>query len=1470
VLYFLFRTPAVQTWAGKRITTYLSGEVNSEIRVGGVDIELFKKIILENVYVEDKHGDTLLFAQKLKLDISSFEYRKQKLVFKSIVIDNTVAKIIRYKNEKSYNYQFLVDAFSSDKKDTTNKETKPWDIRFDGFQLVDVDFTYRDQHDSSIVDGLNYWDLRLKNTNASIGNIYFKSDTIYANIQQLSAKEKSGFVLGNLSCVATISSSFTKLDNLKIKTEKSDISTDLLFTYSSYDDYNDFIEKVTMNASFDKTAINFKDIAYFSPELKGVENTILFSGSVKGKVDNLKGNDVVISFGNNSFYNGNFSFKGLPNIDETFMVVDVSKMSVNKSDIESLPIPPFSKGEKVKLPPNTAMLGQMNFKGNFTGFISDFVAYGTFNSALGRIDADLSMVSDTTVKDKVKYHGKIKSYDFDIGRYLSLEKYLGKVSIDASVEGTGLQRDNVNARLKGTVANIDFNNYSYHNLNVEGELAKRIFKGKLIADDDNIKLNFLGDVDFSGALPKLSFSSSIVNANLAALKLMKSDSISIISTFLDVNIIGDNIDNILGDINVSNLNYRDSKGIYSLKNLTMSINEVGNNRNIMMVSDFADLNINGKYSLLELPGSMLNVLTSYVPALAITEKNEKVLKPQNFTFSLQFKNTTALTKLFLPSVKISQGTTLSGEFNSESNKIVATGRSSLLTINEKEIKDWQLSLLQKDGELSLKTGGDYIKLTDSLKIFNPSFYATTNKEKNAIETEAMWAQNLESKHQSNLKLNTVFENQTRSITKILPSDIYISDSLWRMVTIDNQIILDTSSLKLSGITFQSDEQEVSFFGTISNDKSDKISVKLTKFNLATVNPFISSSGTRLKGTISGETSVIDFYDKFLLSSTLSCSRIFLNNELIGDGKINSKWDKEKEGVAVDGKFSKGIITNLDFKGNYYPLRKENSLDIGLDLEAIKLKMFESYLEGYCSNLSGQFSGGITINGTPEKPLLKGKLSVTAITTIDYLNTKYRLLGDINIDNNSFGVENLSITDSKDQSDERKYGFGTASLTGKVYHDNFKNFQLDFDMSANKFQCLNTSAYNNELFYGRANVSGIINFFGYVNNIVIDANLKTEKGTQMNIPLSSIEEVSENSFITFKKKQTDTIAMNKNSKVDLNGMKLNFDLELTPAAEIQLIFDSKIGDVIRGRGKGNIEMDISTLGDFSMYGNYEITEGDYLFTLKNIVNKKFDIERGGTIKWSGDPYEAEANITAIYKQTASIRPFFPEDSSGKRYPVYCRLKMTDKLMSPTITFDIDLPTLDDNTRQQIKSYLNTEQEMNKQVFSLLILKSFVTPSQLTSSGGSTDGVSGAGVANSSELLSNQLSNWLSQISKDFDVGVNYRPGDDLSNEELEVALSTQVFNDRVTIDGNLGVTNGVNAQQNASNIAGDVNVEYKITNDGKLRLRAFNKANDNSLLTSATGPYTQGVGIFYREEFSSLGELYERYLQKLKQPPKAKE
>jgi hypothetical protein len=416
---------------------------------------------------------------------------------------------------------------------------------------------------------------------------------------------------------------------------------------------------------------------------------------------------------------------------------------------------------------------------------------------------------------------------------------------------------------------------------------------------------------------------------------------------------------------------------------------------------------------------------------------------------------------------------------------------------------------------------------------------------------------------------------------------------------------------------------------------------------------------------------------------------------------------------------------------------------------------------------------------------------------------------------------------------------------------------DLSVKTNKILAINTTSQINEQFYGKLFGSGVIRITGTDAALRIDCIARTEKGTEMNISLDYEGDAQEYNFLTFKKSGYQSKSQTKEYPYYKSDLQMRFNIEITPEARAQLIYNSKIGDVIRSEGTGNMQVTIDNDNNISLFGEYTVEQGDYLFTLQNVINKRFDIQRGGTIEFNGDPMDATVNLNAIYRLKASLSDlpvFFASTGTNtdytQRIPVMCKINLSKSLNNPEIKFDIELPTAEDRIKDQVLQYVSSEEDMNKQILSLLVLGKFNTPES-----GVNNSLANSTASTASELFSNQFSNWLSQISNDFDIGVNYRPGNAITNDEIELALSTQIFNNRVSFNGNIANNSSQRTNANNNGLVGDADVNVKLTNNGKLQLKAYNHANNN--LIYETSPYTQGVGITYREDFNDFKGLWQK-------------
>ena len=1435
-LWITTKSSYVQTKIAGYLSSYLSKELNTDISIGKVDFRLFKSIVIENIKVIDLRNDTLLYAQKIDLTIDDFNYKNRKILIKNATLEDVRFDYDIDLKSRNSNLQFLVDYFAtSDTTDTT--ATRKWGVNLSELKINNLHFTYLNSKYVEKLYGVHYNDIEATNCFINIKDISFNADTVFAKIVNMKLDEKSGFVLNSLSANAIFSSTHLNLTNLKIETPNSKINTDLLFNYQTYDDYNHFITAVKMNYEFDDTRVQLADVAYFAPFFEGIDKTVLMSGIVKGFVNNLKGRDIFINFGKDTFYKGNFDFSGLPDIQSTFINFNAEQISATRKELLKIPIPPFTDKIFLDVPPNFEQLGVLKFKGSFTGFLNNFVTYGNLNTNLGTISSDLAFVNDT-IEKKFSYDGRLVTNNFNLGRFYDI-KDMGELSSDFKITATGFNIKNIKASLDGNVKSFIYNGYNYQSIKVLGDFQKDKFIGELKSEDVNFNLDFDGKIDFSDKLPVFDFRADVYSIDLAKLNFIKSEQYTSLSTTLELNATGNKISNLQGTIKALDLTYCSDETEYKLNDIILSSEKTNTGKKLTLDSEFLDVAVNGIFYPEELGNSFVRLLSDVFPALQSSIGKEK--NKQKFDFDINIKDTKEISALFFPSINISPNTKIYGNYDSNNSLFSLFLRSKLLNTGVAEIDELYLDAEKVSEVLYFKSKAQNIIFTDSLRLENFTFGGQAYNDN--FESSIKW-ENPEKNSSGDIELTGYVSSPTRYQINILPSAFNVRENNWN-IDKTAKILIDSSTVTVFDFLIKNQLQSIALNGTISKNPQEVLNADIRNFDLELLNKFNLTGGNKLKGNFNCNANLKDVYAKKIIESDVLIENLFYNN-YIGDIDFTSKWNDANQSIAMDGNLNRDELKQVNFSGNYFPSKKVDNLDLIIHIEELNLSALNAFIPEGLSSITGFANGDVNIKGEPEKPRFTGAVDFeNARFKIDYLNTFYTYNSEVKVGDGWIGVDYKPIVDD----------FGnTGFVVAQVYHENFKKWNFDVSADVKKLQCLNTTVNNNSLYFGQAFATGSIQISGYSDNLDINIAATTEKGTSLNLPLGASTEVSIERFVTF---ESDESKANKiESELDLSGISLKLEINATPDAEIKLIFDEQIGDVMRGRGSGIINMEISQLGDFTMFGRYEIEDGDYLFTLQNIINKKFQIAKGGYIGWYGDPYNADINLSAVYNIRAPLYDIMVENRENykKRVPVELQMKLSNKLFSPDINFDIRLPNADENAKSQLKSAISTDQELNKQVFALLVLNKFLP---VYGSQGEDQNSFGTGAAaNSIELLSNQLSNWLSQISNDFNVGVNYRPGDNITNQELAVALSTQLFNERLYLSGNFGVSNAAasSINQSQSNIVGDFVLEYMITEDGKLRLKVFNESNDFELTNYNQSRFTQGVGLVYREEFNTLSEL----------------
>lgn len=1431
----------------QKVVQYLSHELNADVKLEGIDVKLFKKIVLKGLYIEDQHSDTLLYAKEIIVDINKLNYSKHKLVFNSIELSHSDIDIKKYSTEDELNFQFIINAFSSS---NTNSSSVKWTIKCEDIILKNISFTYHNMNALPVISGIDYNNIGISDLSGTISNIESSGDITSFNVKKLSLKEKSGFLINNLEANAEITPNRLAFDNVNIKTENSSVQSNLSFSFDNYKAFDDFNNNIIIKASIENALVSTQDLSYFTPSFNDINATFRLSGNVRGTISNLKIKDAFFLYGRNTYFNGNANLSGLPNFGETFIDIEVEDFRTNKNDIETFAsVYNINNQNSFSVPSNIGLLGNITFKGKFNGFLNDLVAYGNFRTALGSLSSDINLKYDIE-NNKSEYSGHLSCVGFDIGRFLMQEQYIGKITFRTEIRGKGLSIESLEAVLTGNISSIYVNNYNYKNIELEGKLAKSLFNGSFSVKEENLELEFNGNIDFSKNVPVFDFTSEVKNAYLHKINLVNRDSSSVLNALLAFHFSGNKLDNLDGTLEVSNIIYIEKGDSAIIENLSLESSHMGLHRDINLNSDVIDASIKGEYEIANLYEALKEVLKRLLPKDNIYAQKVylRSTKNQIFDFDIQIKNSEKITKIFFPSLHIGSNTLLSGNFNSVQEQFLANIVSPVIEYNYLKFTEANLRAVMQNQTLSTNIDCKQLIIRDSLAINKPIFEVNLNKENSSFDIQLA---NYESSLNKAYILGNLFLGEYPKIgIKFKPSSIILNNSLWAFNE-DNFVSIDGSHIIADNLVIANNKQFIKINGRVSKNIAEQIEITFSDFDIDNLDPVFTAYNLNLDGIVNGKTFFAGVLSNRLqLNSNLFITEFGVNGDSLGNASITSRWDEQTQIFYLDANVVRGSVKNIEIKGEYDLSKANDNLNLDIIIQKVYLQMFSRYTRNFVKDLKGIVSADIKVNGSLKEPLVTGKLKLQKTSFIyTYLNTQYSFTDEILITENTISFKGIVLNDINGN---------TATATGIITHNYFKDFKFDIQFSPKNFQVLNTNFSQNDLYYGIAYATGSVLVNGDVDNLKLDINIKLDKGsrgvrgTKIYIPLSNTEEISQSDFITFIKKDTanSEIKIQDSYKVDLSGIQMELDLEATPDAVVQLIFDSKIGDVIECKGSGNIKMKINTSGDFSMYGNYVIENGDYLFTLQNIVNKEFQIEKGGMIRWNGDPYDAEVNLTAIYKAYASLYDLLPgliDSSYRKRMNIECELYLTDKLLNPNVRFDISVPNLDDAVLTLMNRYINNDQEMNKQVFSLLVFNRFVTPAALSQA---SDGFNPGVGASTSELISHQLSNWASQISKDFDVGVNYRTGDEVSKDEWEVALSTQLFDDRISIDGSVGNS------QLTGDLVGDFNVEVKVSKDGKFRVKAFNKSNNNQLIN--TSPYTQGAGIFYREEFNSIGELLERY------------
>ncbi|MBS1653033.1 MAG: translocation/assembly module TamB domain-containing protein [Bacteroidetes bacterium] len=1460
IIFLVINSYPFQTWLGQKASAYMSKEWGVKVNIKKIEIDLIEKINLKSIILYDKHGDTL-FCGSINIDVKNYDIKNKKLNLRSIALADATSKLVQYKNEKDLNLQFLIDYFDDGTVSRKGSSKDNWLVDFGNVKLNNVSFSYIDKNsDSTITTALNYSNLVFKKINASISAINLKPEAIEANIKHLSATEQCGLILNNFSSKVRINDNELILSKLNIKMPNSIVNGRVEFHYNEWSDYVDFMDNILIKANLrEGTSVSFSDIARFAIDLNGLNKEVKISGLVDGFVSDLKLENLKLQFAEHTKFVGNFNITGLPNIETSYIKFNCKNLSTSYYDLIKIPTYPFNENKFLPIPLIVKNWGVINYRGFFDGFLKDFIATGELNSLAGKIDTDIKLKLGKK-PNEVYYEGKLVTTNLNLELITGFQK-LNNLNMNVSVKGKNITPEDIDADLKGTINTISYNGYTYKNILLNGLFKDKLFNGLLTSNDPNANFDFNGSINFKNKLPEMDFISTINNLNLTELNLIqgtKADS-GIVSSQVLINLKGDNLNNLTGHINFDDTKYKTKYKIYKLSSFDIALEQENIDKSIKLTSSYLNAKVLGTFNLTTIASSANSFLNNYYPTFFPKPHSNKKYN-DSLSFSINIKNFKTLSELFIPQLKLSNDTKVAGSINIEKNNFNLNLYSGTINYNGIKINDVDFTIKDNDKVLEATAKGKSIQLTDSLGIENFNLCASSRDKNTKYNFEYGNIEN--SKNKGQLHGQLLFNNSSIYIYHDA-LDITISDSTWRLTT-TNPTVIDTSGeLYINPLVFQNFKQSIAIAGILSNKPGDKLALTFSDLQLNQFNPLLSASKLNLKGILNGSANFYRTDNSLALQSDIQINDFSLNNNKLGKVEIKNNYDSKAKTISIDGYTSLNsedtlnIKKNISFNGNYYLDGRDESIDINFEAKPANLKIINPYIEGILTFNKGLVVGKGNVHGNTSNIKIDGKLRlVESEVKVDFTNVAYNAVGDIEVMPDQIRFSDFKLNEVGVHSTPQ------GTLNGNFFHSNFSKMQIDFDVNYKNMMVLNTTIKENKTYYGKMYGSGNLNIYGFLNNLHMLINYETGKNSKFIMPLDGPSEISENDFVKFVKR--DTIKKELNDRI--SGFDLDMNIRANPDAQMKIILDNRTGDGLNVAGIGDIELKINTLGKFEMFGDYIITNGNYLFTLENVINKKFDIVEGSNISWSGDPLNAEISVTTSYKQRASIAPLLNDTLDKSRYMVDCHLKIKDKLFTPNVNFELEFPTIDPTSRSRINNILTDENELNRQVFSFLLFRSFVPPAIYSANSGGVRAGSAA-ISTGSEMLTNKLNQFLNSYVgnltgiSDLQLGLNYRASTQNTGQGVDLSMSKQFMNNKLSVDGNFGVNNNSTNSQNSSNIIGDINVEYKLSKDGRYKLKGYNKTNDNTQISVVGGPYTQGMGFFYREEFETWAQFVRRITKK---------
>jgi hypothetical protein len=1428
----------VQTFLAQQAMGYLKSEFNIDASIGRLAIKLPNSIALQDVYIADDHADTLIYAQDLRLSYNGFDQATNTLKSSGVTLRNGRLYMRKYPEDSLFNFGYFLEKLSGDGlPDTT---ATPFRLKIAYIDITNFRFT---KHRLGCTDTCT--NIFLKETEIQMANLFLDDGYVSGDILHMSFLDEDRFRLHDFRGKLAFQPKYIALHDLYFKTDSSHVEGDVVLNYESPDMFGNFLDVVDIDGTFQKSTFSSNEFKTYVPEFPQFD-IFTITGKFSGPVNDFMLEDCIITLGDNTRFFGRAHIHHPTESELLKIDARAGELRTTPTELRRYLTQFTGTMEWMTV---LDQFKKISYKGAYNGSINDFDIDGTLMLDENVLVVDAGMQNFDQL-EKTRYEGFVEAKPINLGKLLN-QPDLGMAHFKAEVVGTGLTATTLNANIKGRADYFDALGYRYQNLQIDGQVSQGSFQGISSLRDANLKYDFDGNLDFGEDTITTDFCLSVQDANLHALGFMP-DSVSMLNVETDVAFDWHKDEWWNGQILVTDITYESPLDFFFFDSLQIySLHLNGQNTDLMR-SKIANARLQGSYGL----GDVFSAFKAEYQGFNRLAEATAVYPDANFTYEVQLNNIDVITDLFLPQLYVEPGTEIKGSYTAGLPGFTLGVTSALLKWEKIGLTDVTFTA-NRDTTRRLATEISTLQIAGG-SIDSVKAKVAFDKDSAWFATNGIFRDSIDSYFRLN---GSIFDSTSAAgksfVMTLNQGRFNIGYNYFNLIP-NNRIIFRPDEIMLDNVGFYDKQSSIVANGFWASDPYKILRISSKNFSADILNYLIRYPALIIGGRIGGDI-VINREDEVpKFAGDLRVDSLTINDEFMGDLSIRSNWDMKSAVVAADGEIMRGTRKMLALVGTYQP-DSNGRVHLDLNFDRFRLMWLDPLLAGVLDNIRGTITGTVELDGSFKALETKGELNlVQGGLGVPYFNTDYNLDAEttLKITTNKIEVLPTVITDS--------YEGTKGNFRGSVTHNNFDDWAFDLFLTSDNIMVLNTENSADAAFYGKGYAGGTFAITGPIDDMDIVVNITTRKGTNFKIPFSNPVNVGSQDFITYTGRgaydyvEIDVDALT-DSKVQIGGLDVIVNAKITDDALVQLVMDETVGDIISGRGSGDLRILIPHNGDMEMYGTVIISDGDYLFTMRNLINKKFSIIPGGAIKWTGSPYDAMVDMKAKYTTRTTLTGFVTNNYDGQRVQVDLLMDLKGLVTNPNISFEINLPNSNPSWQDELDNRLNDPDKLNQQAFSLLVINSFWSESVNTENSFINQGVS----SNTMQMAASQFTNFIGQGLGDYvDITVGYNTAtNDQLNDEVEVGLSKDLFNDRITVNSKIDVPVGTSANNSSQNFTGDIEVVYKITRDGRIRAKAFNRSNQDNPTLDKLAPYTQGAGIFYQTSFNTGREFVHKFFGK---------